>query len=164
MTVLAQITNEACRERFTDALRKYVGPGKNWTTEAAADRLDIDRRTLQSYLAGENFPTIPKLLRMASLLGSGFANPILEIAGLSGCYRVDPDAITDFELNADACKLVGDLGKALREGRIDHRCRPEIADDIRELVSAMQEWLALNDPVAANDAVACIDTTPRGAA
>lgn len=156
-----QITNEICRGRFVETLRKFVGPGKQWSIEKSGDAIDADRRTMYTYLAGDNMPPLPKLLRMCSIFGPGFANPVLALAGLDGCFRTDPSqAVSDFELNADVSNLVGMLGKALRDKKIDHRERPLIGDEIRELICVMQEWLATNDPVAANDDSLVIDTTP----
>ena len=162
---MKQITIEFCRHHFTEVLRRYVGVGREFSVERAGDTLDIDRRTMHSYLLGENLPGLVKFFRMCVLFGPRFINGMLQFIGFGGCYRLEPQPVTDFELNGDVCALVGSLGKAFRNGRIDHRAQPEIIDAIRELVPVLQEWQALHDPVAANDDIAHeIDTTPRGAA
>lgn len=145
MLTIEQITFELCKQRFVRALADYVGPGKAHSIQEVADTIDIELRTMRSYATGETLPPLPKLLRMMHLFGPGFANRLLHIAGLDGCFRQEADSITDFEFNADICNIVGDLGRALRDGRIDHRERPQLIDDARHLQNALQDWLALHD-------------------
>jgi hypothetical protein len=146
-----EITNPACKEIISDLLRKEIGAGKTYSVDTAANALDIDARALRSYVNGENLPPMTVLLKMMFLFPTSFANRILKIASLDGAYRLEPEETSDFELNGDICKLVGHLGNALRDGRIDHRERPKIADEIRALIGEAQSWLNINDPILAND-------------
>ena len=145
MLKIEQITTELCKRRMVDVLRDYVGPGKKWDYESGGEALGIEYRTLSSYALGENLPTLPKLLRMFRLFGPGFANRVLHLAGLGGCYRQEVQEVSDLNLNANTAKLIGALGEALRDGRIDARERPEILRTMRLLFDDMQNWMAEHD-------------------
>ena len=147
MLTMRQITTEACQQRCAEVLRDHIGPGKQYGYQAAADALGMERRTIESYVLGESLPTLPKLMRLFSLLGPAMANRILRLAGLDGSFRQEPEHVSDLDLNADASKLVADVAQALRDGRIDQRDRARYINDVRVLAQATQEWLAQNDGV-----------------
>lgn len=138
-----QITRNSCIERFTNVLREHVGPGKQFSTSAAAEKLNLQTRTMQSYLGGENLPPMTVLLQMFALFDTNFSNRILRIAGLDGCFRQDVQPVTDLELNAEAAAMVGELGRALRSGRINHRDRPEVLHEARTLRAELDNWIAI---------------------
>jgi len=139
------ITTEICKERFTTLLREQVGPGKRFGTEAASEALGIDRRTIESYLSGENLPPARNLLRMFYLFGPDFADGLLHLAGLFGCQREAAQPVTDFALNAETAAMMAVIGAALQDGRVDHRERALVLRHTRKLRELLDDWITEND-------------------
>lgn len=148
MLLISQITTEVCSQRFSSVLRDYIGPGKSYSYESAADALGMERRTIESYVLGESMPPLPKLMRIFALLGPAMANRILRLAGLDAAVRQCPEQVSDLDLNADAGTLIAKIAYALQDGRIEPHERAAYIDDVRRLVVTAQEFLAQNDGVA----------------
>lgn len=147
MLSILQITTELCKERMVNALREKVGFRKKWSVEAFSELGGMDERSVESYLGGYALPTLPKFLRMCKILGPGFANRFLRIAGLDGCSRVAVQSVTDHELNGEVARMIGTIGCALTDGRIDHKERAEILAAARHLLPLLQDWVAENDRI-----------------
>lgn len=145
MMQITQITTERCKERLVKALAEKVGFKKEWSGEAFADASGIEKSTLNNYLSGESLPTLPKFLRMCALLGPGFANRFLQMAGLGGAERMIVQPVTHNEMNGELAQTIGALGAALADGRVDHTELPIIVREVRDLIPVLQDWLAAND-------------------
>lgn len=143
------ITTELCKERFTALLREQVGPGKRFGVEAASEDLGVDRRTVESYLSGENLPPTRNLLRMCFLFGPDFADGMLHLAGLFGCQREAAQPVTDFALNAETAAMMAVIGEALKDGRVDHRERALVLRHTRKLRELLDDWIIENDALPA---------------
>ena len=146
-----QVTTELCKHRFVEVLREYVGPGKAMNYEQAAEALGMDYRTMSCYALGENLPTLPKFLRMCILFGTGFTNRMMAVAGMGKCLLLDGSEVSDFELNANAAAMMGKLGDALRDGRVDARERAQLLPIARRLIGDLQNWVAEHDHVKGED-------------
>lgn len=145
LLLLSKIDTQRCQQHFIEVIREYIGPGKPYDYEAAADALGLDRRTVQSYVLGENMPPLAKFLRMCALFGPVFVNSIISIAGMDGAFFQHAEPITDFELNAEAAVVISVLGQTLSDGKIDQRESKRVIAALREFVPQAQEWLAAQD-------------------
>lgn len=59
----------AVAARLGYRLQKIIGPGRPWSLADVSDATGIDRRTLQSYIAGEACPNLTRYHRLTFVLG-----------------------------------------------------------------------------------------------
>ncbi len=141
------ITYDLCLIRFTEAAREYIGPGKQYGYQQASDALGIDVRTIKAHVNGESMPELNKLMKYMALLGDRFVNRLLRLAGYDAARPQVIGAVSDFQLNAEAADLVGRLGEALSDGRIDHTEWPRVIKELRDVLRVGEAVLAQRDGI-----------------
>ena len=126
MLKIREITTDLVRQKLGRLLRKRVGRGMELSVREAAEIIDVDPRTMQSYVEGERAPQLDTFLRMMLLpeVGQDIA---AEMMGLVG-YDVRPTEVGDacpFHINAELAGALRKLAEMLADGRIDHTEDPE---------------------------------------
>jgi hypothetical protein len=133
MSKVKDITSDLAKEVFADALRLRCGPRKEYSVDALAEITGIDRRTIDSYRAGENTPALDKLLRFVAVFGEGFmaeiASPAKQVVGAS-----DPaGTVTALsELTSELLHRIHD------DGKFCHRDAAVIAPKLFELSGKLE--------------------------
>ncbi len=133
------ITQDLVREAITDAIRRFVGLGKQFSADEVAAKTGIDVRTVRSYLSGESPPSIHRLLRLGMVLGPPFLNEILLIANLGGVKRLgqaEVDAPETVREMVSQTKLMLDR---LADGNFDHRERAATGRELLKLAGRLNE-------------------------
>lgn len=143
--LLSRINTASTKSHFTEVIRDYISPTGRFDYVSAGEALGIEPRTIQSYVLGENLPTIVKFLKMCVLFGAEFLNRMLALVEMDGAFSQSAKPITDFELNAATSVVVRVLGKTLIDGKIDERESQEVVKELRAFLPLAQEWLAKND-------------------
>lgn len=126
MLKIREITTDLVRQKLSRLLRKHVGRGMDMSVKDAADIIDVDPRTMQSYVEGERAPQLDAFIRMFLLPGAGteIASEMMALAG----YEVRPAETGDpcpFHINAELAGALQKLAGMLADGRIDHTEDPE---------------------------------------
>lgn len=125
--------DDAIRRVVADALRLYVGQGRRFSARAVAEATGIPEPTLKQYRAGEIALPAARLVQLAAVLPAGFADQVMAAAGLAVLARDLAHAGDAHGLAADVAVALQALTHALRDGRIDHRERAELAPLAREV-------------------------------
>ncbi|QQR69091.1 MAG: hypothetical protein IPI58_09785 [Alphaproteobacteria bacterium] len=151
MTIHIQsISRAAVEDAVSQALRQSIGPRREYGYDEAAAILDVERRTLEAWVLGQQAPCLYKFLRLAAWLGPEFVNHVLRLAGLDGASRSGTAAAPDdLHLNKDVGRLICALGDALSDGHVDHLERPNVANRARHLHAELGDWLTQHDHTAA---------------
>lgn len=134
------ITKSVVEAHISASLRNYIGPQGKVSYANAASLLDVDQRTLESWVRGESAPSAHNLLRLFILLGPVFANHVLEISGLGKVERIEPEKLSDLALNAKVTESIAALGIALEDGHIDHIERAELIPLLKLLSTKIDQW------------------------
>jgi transcriptional regulator with XRE-family HTH domain len=124
--------------RVQAALRLHVGRGRRWTVKELSRDTGIDPRTVESYLDGENCPSVEKLLRIARVLPADFLDMVLALIGMGGVEPIAPATADAFALMADAAGITAGLAEALRDGTVDRRERLALAPRLRAAASRLE--------------------------
>lgn len=66
---IQNIDARAVAARLSYRLKLMIGPNRPWQIAEVSDQAGIDRRTIQSYLAGTACPNLARFLRLSHLLG-----------------------------------------------------------------------------------------------
>lgn len=133
------ISAELAQETFTDALRRLVGRGKEWSVAALSEATGIDERTINSYRTGETAPCLHKLLRIAAVLGPAFVTEVLAPAGLGGVERIGH---AESDAQSVVRRLVGqtrEILERLADGVFDHRDKAVTGVELVELAALLEE-------------------------
>jgi hypothetical protein len=137
------ISPEASQIRLTEALRKYVGLGRQYSVTAFAKATGIPERTLKSYQGGQATPGLGYLLRMMAVLPPEFADMVLSVAGLGNVSRTDRSNANSLAVHALASELNSLIAQALaNDGMIDHIEEAEMEPTVRSLQSRCNAWLS----------------------
>ena len=123
------------RAMVSQGLRDYLDREKFLSRDAFAAIANQDIRTLRSHLQGQSGPLGHDLLTYFSILPVGFAQPILELVGLS-VEKAEDNPQSPQEVLADFSQGVADLAVALADGRIDHSERPQLIRDLSRAAHA----------------------------
>lgn len=127
MIKIKGITTELLRESFRSAIRSRVGPGLDLERDDLHRITGIDERTLDSYRNGENLPTLPKFFQIVASLETDFLNSLLNIIGIGGAHRLDPEEANPFIVFSNMAEESRVLAKCLEDGRLDHTERAELS-------------------------------------
>lgn len=145
MSELSAISRNDVAVRVSSALQRYVGPRKAHRYDDVADAIGVKTRTVQSWVLGEAGPPLDHWLKLVAILGPGFADDALAMAGVR-CARVDDGDGADMSVLGRLTEAVNEFGKALaNDGRIDHRERLDIAAALRQLMEVATPWLSKHD-------------------
>ena len=149
--VLRPITGQDAAAAISDALRFLVGPkGRLFTVEALAAETDIEARTLASYLAGDSGHYFAKVLTLMAYLGPQFTNPVINVAGQGGAYRLAPMAVKEpSAMLADMAARLHALAEALADFTVDHREAAMLRELFREAEADIPVFTRWLDAVAA---------------
>lgn len=132
------ITQANAQERLTRALRLFVGPGRPWSAPLLAETIEVDERTVRSWMEGHSTPCTYKLLRLAAVLGPVFTSHVLEPAGQAGrVLEGDGEQACTLTINAKASQLVATIAGHLEDGRL---CSKELEEQ-RELARDLRNTL-----------------------
>lgn len=145
MPRIFEITTELCRVHFSRILSEFAGPGRPWSYENAAEALGIEYKTLVAYCLGQNLPKLPTLLRMFKLFGPEFANRVLRLSEMEGARRQTIKHIPSLSLNKNLATTIGEVGRALADGHIDHIECAAIKKELSVLLSVGADWMTEND-------------------
>lgn len=129
--------------RFREALRQHVGRDRMPRIDVA-HRSGVSPRSLEGYLDAEEnkTPGLANFLSLARTLPEEFTNRVLELAGLTGAYRMGDAPVSEASALTDKLTAAQALAKALEDGRIDHRERAALTPQIRALGSRLLELAA----------------------
>lgn len=130
------VSHEAAAAAVRDALALYCGRGRRYTSPALEEPTGIPSRTLLSYQSGDACPPLHNFLSLACVLGPGFFNAALRDTPFE-VRETGPDPVAPAETLAESCAFSASLAEALRDGRIDHRERPEILAHVRALQASL---------------------------
>ncbi|MCW2242781.1 hypothetical protein [Azospirillum canadense] len=121
MLKVRDITTDLVKAKLSRLLRQRIGRGMTYSVKEAAEILDVDQRTMDSYVQGERAPQLDVFLRMF-LLPEGGDRILNEMLALVG-YQARPTEAGDpdvFRMNAELVSALRDLADMLADGRIDH--------------------------------------------
>lgn len=123
---IRDITTDVVRARLSALLRRHVGRGMVYSVKDAAEIVDVDPRTLDSYVAGDRAPSLDTFLRLVLLPkgGAGILNEMLDLAGYVA-QTTRPGDANPFHMNAELVGALRDLADMLADGRIDHTEDPK---------------------------------------
>lgn len=121
------------RAVFRDALALYVGRGRRHSVEVFADATGLSRDQLGRWLRAETEPRVSELMVVVDHLGPEFANELLRGAGMGGARRLDADELQAFDTLAELATGTASMAEALKDGRLDHRERAELAPQMAAL-------------------------------
>ena len=144
MADVLTITQDYVQERFTSAIRLYVGLGKKYSVEAVADASGIPYATMKAYHEGRNTPGLFNLLRIMAVLPPEFGNMILAATGYV-LMPQDAGEATSLFLNRHAADFTSLCAQHLEDGRIDLGEEREQAPKVRALLAACTAWLKRHD-------------------
>jgi len=85
--VIEAIDAAAVAARLGYRLQKIIGPGRSWALADLSDATGIDRRTLQSYIAGEACPNLTRYHRLGFVLGPQVGVELAYMIGWEPRYR-----------------------------------------------------------------------------
>lgn len=141
MTRLREIDARATAHALARVLRRHVGRNLTFEPHEVCEILDLDRRTLDSYLRGERTPGAPMLLRMFGLpeIGAAIAAEMLATVGLA-CFDAAP--VPD---GADPSAALAELASAtalFAELQRDRRIGPDQAAELDRRLLALAQHLA----------------------
>ena len=83
---ITEIDSDAVKRRVSYALGLFIGPGRQYSYADAALLVQIDQRTVESHVRGENPPRLDHYFRYALVLGEEFANRVQDIADLTSTH------------------------------------------------------------------------------
>jgi len=83
---IKEIDSDAVKSRVSYALGLFIGPGRQHSYADAALLVQIDQRTVESHVRGENPPRLDHYFRYALVLGEEFANRVQDIADLTSTH------------------------------------------------------------------------------
>jgi len=118
-------------EYFHRIFRQFVGQGRPFTVETAAELTGITVRTVRGHHAGETAPSYAHLLLYIDLLGPGFANALLGPLGLK-VLELDAATAPNHHMTAMSA-LLADMIRAAEDGVFDHRERKQLAPLLRDV-------------------------------
>lgn len=120
MSKLALISQDAAKQRVSDALQIRIGRGKRYSFRQVAEVTGIPERTIDSYARGDNSPTLANLLNLCAALGPGFTSDVISLAGqsASACDGDGPQHMRALCVMTEASAM---LAEALADDHVDHR-------------------------------------------
>ncbi len=119
------INTDVVRLRLSRLLRARIGRGMTYSVKEAAEILDIDPRTLDSYVSGDRAPQLDVMFRIFLLPDGGgkILNEMLDLVGFRALPEFPGDA-NIFRMNAELVDALHDLAEILADGRVDHMEEP----------------------------------------
>lgn len=135
-----KITKELFADHFNRAFRSFVGVHRKYRPSDIAEDLNIDIRTVRSWMNDSNVPQATYLIQLCGYLGTDFTNRILSIIGQTGVYQKDGDPITINELQSHLVNTTAIIATAMEDNIIDHKETIEINDKITSLVSVCNNF------------------------
>lgn len=138
------ISQDAAKDRVSDALQLRIGRGKRYSFRQVADATGIPERTIDSYARGDNSPTLANLLSLFSAMGADFTSDVIALSGqsASSCNGDEPEHM---RVLCAAGELVSMISAAIEDGHVDH----QEAATLRPLAQRMIDLL---EPLAARPA------------
>ena len=146
MINITSITEELGRLTMTEALRRHIGPGRKFTADEAARAIDVQRRTIDSWLAGQSCPCFYKQLRLCAWLGEPFTCDLLAVAG-QRAKAVEPGDGCPHRANAELASALSIVADALRDGRMDHHEEPVVFEAVKRVAIWSSGYVAARDPI-----------------
>lgn len=127
MTAELKITNALLLQVSTEALRQHIGPHRQFSYYDVASGIDVDERTVESWVLGRSVPSLPHWLRLCSFINNNeFTNQFLRVAGFDGADKPEQRFVADSDMNATVAKLTSIMSDALADLRIDHMERVKV--------------------------------------
>ncbi len=142
MTETTVATHHDVQERFTSALRVFVGQGRAYSVASIAEASGIPHRTMKAYHQGQATPGLQNLLSLVAVLPPAFANALLEYAGLTGAHRVDGPNLTPHKVLAQMCDEAAQLAHELSDGELNHIERAELRRRLPDLIAKLATFNA----------------------
>ena len=79
MEKYTKFTAQSVKEEFSSISKKYIGPNSKISYKRAARELEVEERTLASWIRGEKQISFLSLLKLFSYLPSRFTKEVLRI-------------------------------------------------------------------------------------
>lgn len=139
---MTEISQDAAAARFSAGLKLFVGRERLHSVEMVATAASVSVSAVEKYMCGQATPGLAALLRILAVMPESFANHLLELAGLSGAYRMGDGNVIPAAALADQLDAASKLADALKDGNINHQERLALAPVMRALGSRMSELAA----------------------
>lgn len=114
------ISTDVVQEALTDAIRRYVGKGKMFSTSEFSVAAEVSEKTVYSIREGALIPSFETLLRFATVLPENFMSEILSPAGLGGVERLEKQDVDANSVLADLSRQCAEVAERLRDGKFCH--------------------------------------------
>ncbi len=79
MKKYTKFTADSVKKEFSLKLKRYIGPNKSISYKQAARELEVEERTLGSWIRGEKQITLSSLLKILLYLPDEFTQEVLNI-------------------------------------------------------------------------------------
>lgn len=136
------IPHGTAAERLADALRRFVGRGREYSVESFRLRIGMSAKMVEKMLTGECTPGLATLLTMKRALPAAFTNDMLELAQLTGARRLNGQAQTAAVVLADLADGAAEIARDLADGKLDHIEKAELRRSLPRLIERLQEFQA----------------------
>jgi hypothetical protein len=80
MKTYTKITAESVKEEFSQVIKAYIGPKAMIPYKQAARELEVEERTLSSWVRGEKQLNLSSLLKLSLYLPPSFIREVINIA------------------------------------------------------------------------------------
>jgi plasmid maintenance system antidote protein VapI len=79
MKTYTKITAESVKKEFSQVIQNYIGPKANISYKQAARELEVEERTLGSWVRGEKQLNLSNFLKLSAYLPPSFIKKVLGI-------------------------------------------------------------------------------------
>lgn len=147
MLKIAEISTDLVTRRLSRALGRFIGRGQRFDYGEAADVIEADTRTVESWVRGERCAGLHHFLRLCRLPGAGvvIASDVLALAGLEAREITPRDAASAHVMAADLSAGLAELLRRLEDGRLDHREEAELRPVLLALNTKLASFCAALD-------------------
>ena len=140
---ITNITSELLGNRLSRILRNHIGKGLRFSYCDASLILDVDKRTVESWVKGERTPNMEGFFRLCCLpeVGPLVAAEMFALIQLS-VTEIIPEDASPHEVNSWLATTLADLSKKLEDGILDHTEEPEFIPLAMETSAKLAGWCA----------------------
>ncbi len=135
------ISHELAQRHFHRAFGMCVGMGRPYSAVFFSEISGICGRTIRAYQGGEATPGLGNYATIKKVLGPAFTNQMLSLSDQAGARWLAPIDPCGHTAVAQISARLHALADAMRDGRLDHIEKIEIAKQIRELITEMEGFV-----------------------
>ncbi|MBK68000.1 MAG: hypothetical protein CMP22_07725 [Rickettsiales bacterium] len=138
MENINDFAHDTAKRKFCTLLQLFIGRGRKYSVSIIAEATGISDRTIQSYVSGENAPTLMNALRLMEFLPTVFTNGVLELAGYTGAKKIDVEAENPHIVLCSILEQASSISKALQDGHIDHQEKAKLLQELPQIIAMLQ--------------------------